>query len=448
MSVALKLGFSSLKERFATALERWLSRRAILRRAYSWLEFRRAQSAFEKRRYFSAVDHLCKSSRRSQIDSASRAKARAQLQLCFKDLSYFPQPDLLEEFRASEEAAKLREKFIHRPFPKNVVMGGTALPLKAWDPRTGEKGVLLLTYNYTYRALHALFRTEELRNFYSVVLEPSFYRFEDPVFALYRDWNVVVESRIRFFSETLTTLRSSFGTVDLNAGEWVDPDTFRPLSEIAKTYDLIYVASYSRCKRHEVLFKALSSIKRPLRVALVGARDDRTQEFIELEMRRFGVAEQCDIFGKLPAGEINLLINRSRLNLMISSFESANRVIYEAMFAGVPSIVNKNCAGADLSYINEFTGIQASDAELPDAIVHALDHPNGFTPRAWGMEHCSYARSTRLLNEKLKEAALARGEPWTIDIAPKVNRPDPTYKLESDAERLKFVPEHMAQFLR
>lgn len=448
MSFSEKLGISNLRERFSTAVERWLSSRTTLRLAYSWIELGLARRAFRKHRYFTAVDHLCKSSRRSQIDSSSRREAREQLKRCFSDLSYFPQSELLKEFRASEEAAKLREKFIHRPFPKNVVMGGTALPLKAWDPRTGEKGVLLLTYNYTYRALHALFRTEEMRNFYTLVLEPSFYRFEDPAYLLYRDWNVVVESRIRSFPEVLASFGSSFGAVELNAGEWVDPDTFRPIPEITKMYDLVYVASYSRCKRHEVLFEALSRIKRPLRVALVGARDDRTREFIVSEMNRRGVADQCEIFGKLPAHEINLLINRSRLNLMISSFESANRVIYEAMFADVPSIVNKNCAGVDLSYINEYTGIQASDAELPDAILHAIEHPNGFAPRAWGMEHCSYARSTRLLNEKLKEVALAKGEPWTTDIAAKVNCSDPTYKFGSDAERLKAVPEHMGQFLR
>ena len=448
MWIGQKLGINNLRERFGTALERWLSSRTTLQTAYSWLEFRLAKSAIKKYRYFSAVDHLCKSSRRSQIDSASRIGAREQLKLCFKDSSYLPQSELLKEFRDSEEAARLRVKFIHRPFPKNVVMGGTALPLKAWDPHTGEKGVLLLTYNYTYRALHAIFRTEEMRNFYTVVLEPSFYRFEDPVYALYRDWNVVIESRSRTFRGAFEILGKPFDSVEISAGEWVDSDVFHPIPEVTKTYDLLYVASYSRCKRHEVLFEALAKIKRPLRVALVGARDDRTREFIESEMRRFRVADQCEIFAKIPPAEINALMNRSRLNLLMSSFECANRVVYEAMFANLPSVVNRDCAGMDLSYINEFTGIQASDAELADAIVHALGHPNGFNPRAWGMEHCSYVRSTRLLNEKLKEAAFRRGEPWTNDIAVKVNCSDPTYKSESDAERLKSVPGHLAQFLR
>src|ERR1700681_4547860 len=133
-------------------------------------------------------------------------------------------------------------------------------------------------------------------------------------------------------------------------------------------------------------------------------------------MRRSGVADRCDIFEQLSPEEVNGLLNRSKFNLMISSFESANRAMYEAMFAGVPSIVNRDCEGIDFSYINKYTGFEVSDAELADAIVDALDRPNKFSPRAWALKNCNFARSTRMLNEKLKEISLARGEPGTADL--------------------------------
>jgi hypothetical protein len=86
--------------------------------------------------------------------------------------------------------------------------------------------------------------------------------------------------------------------------------------------------------------------------------------------------------------------------------------------------------------------------ELPEAILDVLSRLDEFSPRAWAMEHTGYARSTRILNDKLKELSLARGEPWTTDIAAKVNRPDLCYKFDQDAERFRPTLDHLAQFLR
>jgi hypothetical protein len=118
------------------------------------------------------------------------------------------------------------------------------------------------------------------------------------------------------------------------------------------------------------------------------------------------------------------------------------------MFADVPSIVYRNCQGLDQSCVNEQTGVLVDDGELGDAILEVLQHRERFSPRAWAMEHTGYARSTRILNDKLKELSLGQGEPWTTDIAAKVNRPELCYKLDQDAERLRPTLDHLAQLLR
>lgn len=449
MKIGERLGVGNFLEHGHGKIQKAANESRIFASAYTWLEFRAGKSALKKGHWFRAVEHFCKASRRSKLSTRSRELAREQLRRFFSDSPPANQGAVLADFLQTREAATLREKFVHRPFPKNVFMGGTAIPLKGFDPRTGEKGVVLLTYNYTYQAFHSLFRTEDLRDCYSIILEPSFTRAEDPAYALYKGWSVVIQDRVPFVREGLKWLGCPFEAVSLNAGEWVDPDTFYPIPAEEKIYDLVYVASYGRYKRHEFLFETVSKIKNRLRVAIVGFPYERSRNYIEREMKRYGVADRCEIFEQVSFEELNRILNRSRINLMISSgLETANRAMYEAMYANVPTIVNQDCEGIDLTYINEYTGVQVSDSGLADAIVDALGYLDRFSPRAWAMENCHFARSTRILNNKLKEMAAKRGEPWTSDIATKVNRPDPVYRFEADAVRLQPTLDHLAKFIR
>jgi glycosyltransferase involved in cell wall biosynthesis len=342
----------------------------------------------------------------------------------------------------------LRSRFFGQSFPLNVTLRGNLLPLKVYDPQTGEKGVLILTYSYLFRAFHSLFQTEKMRQFYWVILEPSGHQLEDPGFTLYGGWSVVLQARNPVITRDLQVLGPLFETVPLNAGDWVDFDTFRPLPGLRKVYDLIMIADWSRNKQHDWLFRTLARMERPLRVALVGTTWERRRDAIEAEIRKYGVGDQIEIFQGIPAAEVNRVLNLSRVNLMLSRFELANRALHEAMFANVPTIAYRSCEGLDLTFVNEQTGVLVGDDELAEAILDVLGRTDQFSPRAWAMEHTGYARSTRILNDRLKECSLARGEPWTKDIATKVNRPSLCYKFEQDAERLRSTLDHLAQFLR
>jgi len=421
---------------------------AIVQRLYSCVEYVLGRIALRRRRYFRAADHFCKASRRVEIDTHSRRQARVQLREFFRANG---NDDLLADFLRTPYAHSWRSRFLPQPFPLNVTLRGNLVPLKAFDIVTGEKGVLLLLYNDLFQAFHSVYRTESLKDFYHLVLEPSYHRAEDPGYLLFGDWPVVVQVRNPVLRPGLEALGSPFETVPLNSGDWVDPDAFRPLADQAKVYDLIYIANWSRNKRHELLFRTLAAIRRPLRVALVGFSLERRREDIEAIMKKYGVADRCEIFVRIPQSEVNRLLNLSRVNLMLSRFELANRALYEAMFANVPSVVNRDCQGLDTSVITPETGVAAKDEELADAILTVLARLNAFSPREWALDHTGCVRSTRILNDKLKEASLARGEPWTKDIATKVcngTTPDLPYKFRDDAKRLEPTLHHLAQFLR
>jgi glycosyltransferase involved in cell wall biosynthesis len=444
-----KFFFRKIKEISLAWMRSGPAQSLLLQRVYGWLESSLGWVALKRGRPFRAVDHFCKVSRRVKTDTLSRRRARANLKAFFQSLQQPESSDeILADFLRTRYARALRSRFLRQPFPLNVTLRGTLLPLKAYDPGTGEKGVLILTYNYLFQAFHSVYRTEELRRYYWAVLEPSDPHIEDPGYALFGGWRVVLEAGNPVVRSGLRRLGDFFEPLPLSSSDWTDPDTFCPLPDKTKAYDLIMVATWSRNKQHLWLFRTLAQMRRPLRVALVGAPWERRREAVVAEAKKCGVSDRIEIYERIPPEEVNRLLNSSRVNLFLSRREGGSRALYEAMFADVPSIVYRNCQGLDQSCVNEQTGVLVDDGELGDAILEVLQHRERFSPRAWAMEHTGYARSTRILNDKLKELSLGQGEPWTTDIAAKVNRPELCYKLDQDAERLRPTLDHLAQLLR
>jgi len=444
-----KFFFRKIKETFLAWMRSGPAQSLFLQRVYGWLEFALGWLALKRGRPFRAVDHFCKASRRVKTDTVSRQRARANLKAFFQSLQK-PESsnEILADFLRTRYARALRSRFLRQPFPLNVTLRGTLLPLKAYDPVTGEKGVLLLTYNYLFQAFHSVYRTEELRQYYWVVLEPSDPHIEDPGYALFGGWRVVLQAGNPVVRSGLRRLGDFFEPLPLSSSDWTDPDTFCPLPDRTKVYDLIMIADWSRNKQHLWLFRTLAQIRRPLRVALVGAPWQRRREAVVAEAKKCGVSDQIEIYERIPPEEVNRLLNLSRVNLLLSRREGGNKALYEAMFADVPSIVYRHCQGLDQSCVNEQTGVLVNDAELGDAIVAVLSRPRQFSPRAWALDNAGCANSTRKLNDRLQELSRARGEPWTTGVAVKANRPEVEYKSQQDAERLRPVLDHLRRFLR
>jgi len=436
-------------EKVLYPLKKVVKRSPLLQRAYSWGELSLGRVQLSRGRPFSAIDHFCKASRSVGADTPSRRKARMHLRSFFcPNGNGGPAMEPREDFLRSPYAAALRSRFLPQAFPLNITFRGNLLPLKAYNPNTGEKGVLILTYNYLFQAFHALFRSAELSRFYWMVLEPSYYRFEDPGYSLFREWQVLLQAGNPVTIEAFQALGSPFHFVPLTSSDWTDSDLFRPLPDQNKIYDLIYVANWAKYKQHELLFRALTKIRRPLRVALVGFSWERTRQQIESLIQSYGLTGRFDIVENVPPAEVNRLLNQSRVNLLLSRLEAGNRALYEAMFADLPSVAYRHCEGLNCASINEQTGILADERDLSEAILAALDRLDTFSPRAWALENTGYLRSTRIMNERLREISLQQAEPWETSIVAKVNRPEFKYKNPEDATRLTPVLDHLRQFVR
>jgi glycosyltransferase involved in cell wall biosynthesis len=192
------------------------------------------------------------------------------------------------------------------------------------------------------------------------------------------------------------------------------------------------VAMWNDIKRHHLLFKALRDMKDPsYRVCLVGGPWGLVLDDIKDLAAHYGVIDNIEFFERVPPEQVNLLLNKSKVNLLLSLKEGGNKAIIEGLFANVPAIVLDEHVGIDLAWINAKTGILTDKKHLKGALLQMRSSYRSFHPRQWAIDNISCHASTRNLESRLKEIAALHDEPWTTSIRKKVNRPECEYYEES-----------------
>jgi glycosyltransferase involved in cell wall biosynthesis len=301
-------------------------------------------------------------------------------------------------------------------------------------PGPGERGVLILKYSAKFDLFVSLFDLRPVMRDYTIVLEPCWAGYSDPSILMFRvpGEDVVIQCPEDADFRYITDLRSNLVPVRLGAADWVDQELFATEPEPQpKQYDVIMVANWAKHKNHDKLFAALPKTRtRPLSVLLLGFDlGGRTDADIRREMAAYDLAGiSVEIKKSLPPAEVAAHLHRSKVFVLLSEKEGANKAIVEALFAGVPAIVYEGFVGGARAKINDQTGILSSFEELAGAIDRMVAAHARFTPRAWALEHTGSRNATRQLNERLMALALARGEVWTRDIVEKVNAPNLAYK--------------------
>ncbi len=419
------------------------------------------------RRLYQALDVFCKSWR--QIPGAlSKRNSELAIHAVMRDACFdkgtlrpIAENRFSAEYPHTKAAARIRSDHNARPLPDRVRLRqpksgqdprreGSLIVLKQPDTNTGELGVILLKYLYSFGEFPAIFDIVQVARHYQFVLEPSWTGYVEAPFFLYigSDVDVVIQctqsSDARFFED----LGVNFRTVGMGGGDWVDYDLFCPRPDGNRDFDVAMVASWVPWKRHEVLLHALAKLKpRKMRVALIGAGTEEERRKLEQKMERLGVFDQCRIFERIRAAEVASILARSRMALLLSKLEGTNKGIHEALFCDTPIIVYRQHMGLDAGTVNEMTGVFANDDELPSAIVQMMDNYGDFKPREWALANTGFRRSTDTVNSQLCEMAARRNLPWTHDIAYKVNRPHAQYKYDGDQERLASAYDQLAEWL-
>jgi glycosyltransferase involved in cell wall biosynthesis len=325
------------------------------------------------------------------------------------------------------------------------LVGSRLLVAKAWRP--AERGVLYIDYSYVFPSLAGLFDLRAIADRYHLVLEPSWSGVCTPEILLYSrlDRPVFVETIEPRDHRVLATLDTNLTHVPVAANYWVDYRRIEPLPDRTRDIDVIMVAAWTGIKRHWRFFRALAALRRRghrLRVALVGYRYDKTIEDIRAQANYFGIGDQVELFERLSQDEVSALLARSKVHVLWSRRECANRAIIEAMLADVPVIVRTGLTfGFKYPYINDQTGRFVEEAALGDAILEMIDCRTSYAPRQWVLEHMTCQHATTAVEASARAAATGHGEMWTSGLVVKTSTLD-TQKYWDPADRDRFAEDY------
>ena len=308
-------------------------------------------------------------------------------------------------------------------FPRRL-LGTRWLVVKS--PRDQERGMLILDYSYTFPIFARHFDLARVASRYDIVLEPSWSGYCDLDILSYSkfDFPVFVESAEPRDTDLISRMRSNLVPVPLAANWWVDHRVMRPLPDVSKDIDLIYVAAWARYKRHDQLLNALSRLKRrgeQFRVLLAGYPRDMTKDDIFALVKAFSLQSVVEIHEKLTPEQVNLALNRSKASILWSRREGFNRAIIESLFAGTPCILRSGFNyGHTYSFVNPRTGVLSTEAGLPDTLNQMRDTYQNYAPREWAMENMTCQLATRILGATIRRVAERRGDAWTAEPVVKV----------------------------
>lgn len=322
---------------------------------------------------------------------------------------------------------RLRSSFDKtRPFDSRLIILSS--------PEQGKRGVIAVKYTNYFKYLPAIFDIERLCNDYVLVLEPSSCGYFDEDLLCLMDGRtpIVVQTPEVVDHEFLKKLNTNLIPIDLGANCWTDYRVFYPLKDSAKTYDIIMVSLWADVKRHYHLFEALSksSKKHKIKVVLVGVPWPKTLQDIERLAEYYGVSDCIEYFQHLAQSEINELLNKSKVYLLLSKKEGVNKALTEAHFANVPGfLLSGYNFGYWYPYMNEKTGGFIEPSRLTnfiDNIDDLLLHSQ-FSPREWVAGHMSPETSVDKLKNKMKEIEITRNIEVNKELELKINNPDYDY---------------------
>src|SRR5690606_28719960 len=118
---------------------------------------------------------------------------------------------------------------------------GDLIVLKAFDHGTRERGVLLIKYSEAILRFAALFDLPKVAQHYSIVLEPSWWGYQDVSFFLFvgSDADVVVQAQAHADFEFLRQHGMTLTPVRVGAGDWIDAASFSPGSAPTRPFDIV-----------------------------------------------------------------------------------------------------------------------------------------------------------------------------------------------------------------
>jgi len=409
-------------KRLRLELEDWMRYDPRIRRLACWYKSRRAPKADpnDPQSVGRAITELCAAARLADDPETERLLQERIVALVNQlDASKFDWTEFVPEFRNP----RISKAAIVKPY-----VG------------PNEKGVLYISFESEWIRLLQIPNYRELAERYSVVISPTSSWphvlityvfpaiFPGPIFTLISN----VRDQVVF-----PRMSKNLVVVPLYASSWVNPEMHQPLPKSERIWDLLMVANFAKYKRHQALFAALRTMPTDFRIHLHGQEQDgRTADTIREMASWYGVADRFTISSNKPYDEVMKYFAQARTTAILTKREGSCVVVIESMFADTPAAILQDAEIGSRAYINEHTGRFLDGNHLARDLTEFIRSADNYHPRQWAEQHISCFRSSQILNDALKDHALAHGHAWTLDIAPLHWRPDPRPARVEDRQRL------------
>jgi len=322
---------------------------------------------------------------------------------------------------------------------------GTAAILKPWISER-EKGILYISFERAWVKLLVCCDMGKLAERYLLVLAPSSSPHNLPNYVLPRAFPGTIFSQISNARdlEIVPLISPRYHMVTLLASHWVNPEVFQPLPRGQRDFDLIMVANFGKVKRHHALFRAVRRMRSRPRVLLIGQdQDGRTADTIQGMARHYGVFDRITLQTNATHAQVAQGLCRSRASVILSRREGSCVVVAESLFADTPAALLQGAEIGSSAFLNPQTGRFLDDGILARELDDFIDTSDRYTPRKWALDNIACTRSTRLLNDAIKQQQLAAGQEWTQDLAGLNWCPDPRLLLAEDRRRLQGAYDEM-----
>ncbi|MBL9142322.1 MAG: hypothetical protein JNM99_01460 [Verrucomicrobiaceae bacterium] len=312
----------------------------------------------------------------------------------------------------------------------------------------GEKGVLLMTFEYNWARLLLGLSEEEFRwvdEHFDLVLSTSWSPTDYAVLALALSkvkGTIFVQSCNYTEIDTIERFDPRLKCLSTLPCDWINPSLYQPRPPAERTTDIVMVANWGEFKRHWDLFRALAHMPAALKVVLIGQKEGgRTIETLRALARDFGVPQQLEFIESVPIEEVARQQCQAKVSLIMTRREGCCVAAVESLFAGCALAMRDDAHVGPLAYINERTGQRLRPDHLAEDLMELIAVVGRLEPRNWAVEHVAGEVSRKKLDQLLEHHARSIGQPWTAGVVQPQWRPHPTFANEADREAMRFVYE-------
>ncbi len=397
------------------------------------------RSALGRLNYLRAVTRADPSARAAGLAKAlTQAGSEAAIATCTRALSKSP------GFENEAVWLGALERFSRYPrLVKRDPLLTRSVVLKSPN-ESGEKGVLLMTFEYNWARLFMGIPEPDFRwidERYDLILSTSWSPTDYALLglALARvKGTVFVQSCNHGEIRAIEGLHPRIKCLPTLPCDWINPALYEPKPFAERRTDIVMVANWGEFKRHWELFAALAKMPRDLKVVLIGQREPgRSRDDIRQLARVFGAHQEIQIHESISIAQVAAQQCDAKVSLILTRREGCCVAAVESLFAGCALAMRADAHVGPLAYINEHTGRRLRPGHIAEDLMTLLNEIAHMEPQNWAAENLACHVSWGKLNALLKAEAQGRDLPWTADIAQPQWRPHPTFADEAEREALR-----------